>query len=213
MLLAEEAPDPATSEFARDLAAVEARPAGQVLLFGGHLLDRPDRPQPRFLPHLARPATEAIDREIERLAGPGTTAISGGACGGDLLFAEACLQRGIAVEIRIPLGITRFLETSVAFAGEEWTERFCAVTCNPGVDLTCISDEVGPPPEEVNPYERANRWLVTSARGTARDRLDVLALWDGLPDERPGGVAYLVEIARPFATSVEIISPHHLEPA
>jgi len=213
LLLAEEAPDPESSEFARDLAAVEARPGGRVLLFGGHLLDRPDRPEPRFPPDLAGRAVEAIHREIERLAGPGTIAISGGACGGDLLFAEVCLQHGIAVEVRIPFGIARFLETSVSFAGEEWTDRFCGIACDPGVDLTCMPEEVGPTPDGVDPHERANRWLVTSARGAARDHLDVLALWDGLPGEGPAGVAHLVEIVRPFATSIEVIDPHGLPAA
>ena len=51
-------------------------------------------------------------------------AISSGACGGDLLFAESCLQRRLRVEIYLPFVEEEFLEESINFAGEYWREKF-----------------------------------------------------------------------------------------
>jgi hypothetical protein len=62
----------------------------KVLLFSGHMIDAPDRPTPRFPPEKEPVAAVAIANTIVEIgAGPGDLAICGGACGGDLLFAEA----------------------------------------------------------------------------------------------------------------------------
>ena len=64
----------------------------QTILFTGHMVDAPGRATPRF------PATR-IDAAARRIAaalddigaGPEDLALTQGAAGGDLLFAEACL--------------------------------------------------------------------------------------------------------------------------
>ena len=69
----------------------------QVLLFSGHMIDAPDRPAPRF------PADKEPDRGGEdrrkrssNSAPVRTTSRSAqAAAGGDLLFLEACQQRGV----------------------------------------------------------------------------------------------------------------------
>jgi hypothetical protein len=57
-------------------------------------------------------------------AGAADVVISSGACGGDLLFAESCLQRRLRVEIYLPFVQEEFLNESVNFAGEHWRQKF-----------------------------------------------------------------------------------------
>src|SRR5882757_3497110 len=85
----------------------------QVFLFSGHMVDAPDRSPPRFPPDKEPLAAAAIDKLLDEL-GAGTTdvAISSGACGGDLLFAESCLQRRLRVEIYLPLMQEEFVKES-----------------------------------------------------------------------------------------------------
>ena len=71
---------------------------GTVLLFSGHMIDAPGRKQPRFPADKESIARDAIvDTLTQAGAGPGDLAICGAACGGDLIFAEACLARGMGL--------------------------------------------------------------------------------------------------------------------
>ena len=100
----------------------------QVFLFSGHMIDAPDRKDPRFPPDKEPIAAKAIADKLDALgAGPEDLAICGGACGGDLLFAEACLARGLKLELRIPFDEPTFIRKSVAFAPGNWTDRFYQV--------------------------------------------------------------------------------------
>jgi len=89
------------------------------------MIDAPDRSPPRFPPDKEPLAAAAIDKLLDEL-GAGTTdvAISSGACGGDLLFAESCLQRRLRVEIYLPFVQEEFLKESIDFSGEHWREKF-----------------------------------------------------------------------------------------
>src|ERR1043166_7173251 len=78
-----------------------ARPPRNVLLCSGHMIDAPDREDPRFPPSREPVAAAAIAQLLDSPeigAGAGDLAICGGACGGDLLFAEACLARGVGLD-------------------------------------------------------------------------------------------------------------------
>jgi tetratricopeptide (TPR) repeat protein len=58
-----------------------------VVVFTGHMIDRPGRQSQRFPPRLEKSIAAAIEKELEAMnAGFG---FSGGACGGDVLFLEA----------------------------------------------------------------------------------------------------------------------------
>jgi hypothetical protein len=73
------------------MSTVQAdRPPKNVVLFSGHMIDAPDRKAPRFPPDKASVAAAAIADTLAKIgAAAGDLAI----CGGDLLFAEACLTR------------------------------------------------------------------------------------------------------------------------
>lgn len=104
------------------LAVLDALPAATVLAFSGHMIDRPDRADPRFPPSL-EPAVAAAIRE--QLAGLGDAIVyTSAACGGDLLFIEAALAIGAEVNVVLPFARDEFVGTSVAFAGPSWVDRF-----------------------------------------------------------------------------------------
>lgn len=93
-----------------------------VVAFVGHMIDHPDRNTPRF------PA--AIEGQIKQSITSALNTINAriGYCslanGGDILFAEAMEELGGEVNLFLPFSQSDFLEASVSFAGEHWTERF-----------------------------------------------------------------------------------------
>jgi tetratricopeptide (TPR) repeat protein len=138
--------------FDRELEKVTTRQARwqprQVFLFSGHMIDAPNRPTPRFPADKESLATWAITAKLEELgAGPEDLALCGGACGGDLLFAEACLTRGVRLQIHLPFDEPEFLQRSVNYAGDGWRERFYAVKKNDKTRLLVMPDELGPLPK------------------------------------------------------------------
>ena len=109
---------------------------GRVVVFSGHMLDSPDRlaagESPRFPRHPALvAAVEAkIRARLEELnAKVGYCSL---ACGGDILFAEAMLDRGAELHVVLPFAQQDFRRTSVDFGQDgagwrEWRMRFDAV--------------------------------------------------------------------------------------
>jgi cytochrome c551/c552 len=53
-------------------------------------------------------------------------------------------------------------------------------------------------------WQRNNRWILHHAFATTADRVSVLALWNGLPGDGPGGVAGMVAAAQ--ASGAEVIT-------
>ncbi len=190
--------------------ALSRRPAAvtprHVLLCSGHMIDHPDRAEPRF-PAKAEPiAAAAIAAWLDHLqAGAEDLAISGGACGSDLLFAEACLARGVPLQVHLPFEEPKFLAASVTFAGDGWRDRFLAVTRNSLARVLVISEEVSPPPPDSNPHARNNLWMLHTAIACGPDRLRMVALWNGRAGDGPGGTGDMVERVRKRDGDVRIL--------
>lgn len=164
----------------------------QVFLFSGHMIDSPDRPEPRFPAALEAVAARAIGATLDKLgAGPEDLALCSGACGGDILFAEACLKRGVRLEVRLPFAITTFLEKSVSFAGEGWRVRFHAVKDNPLTTLSIMPDKPGVPPSDTTPYTSTNLWLLNSAFAWGEDKVHFICLWNRQGGDGTGGTEHM----------------------
>ena len=167
----------------------------KAVLFSGHMIDAPGREKPRFPPDKEPVAAGAIASALADLdVGPGDLSICGGACGGDLLFAEAALARGARLELYIPFEEPTFLEKSVDFAGGDWRARFFAAKAR-GV-LHVAPRELGPPQEGEDPYERNNRWMMDAALRFGADKVDVVCLWNGEGGDGPGGTQHMMEEVR-----------------
>lgn len=168
----------------------------QVLLFSGHMVDAPGRATPRFPADKVPLAAQAIAAALEALgAGAGDLALTQGAAGGDLLFAEACAARGVRVQLLQPLPEPEFIAASIlrSEGGEGWRQRYYDLKPRLGSPPRCLPDELGPPPQGVDVWERGNLWLLYTALACGFDKLRCLLLWDGGGGDGPGGTRHMKE--------------------
>ncbi|HEY9674866.1 MAG TPA: SLATT domain-containing protein [Waterburya sp.] len=179
----------------------------QVFLFCGHMIDSPKREEPRFPAAMESEARQRIEAVLERL-NPYSKCLAiapGAACGGDILFIEACLRRNMNVEIFLPFYQPEFIQDSVSFAGEDWVSRFYAIQNHPNVTIHLQPDRLGDVPEGDNAYERNNRWVLYSTLMYGIDRVRLVVLWDGKGGDAPGGTGDMVQQVRQLGGIVEHI--------
>jgi len=173
-----------------------AEPA-RVVLFSGHMIDRPDRAKPRFPEAKAAAAGQRIAAELDKLGvAPGDLGVTQAACGGDLLFAQACLARGMRMEICLPQREPDFLRDSVTFGASHWQDDYDTVKNNPDAKFRNILDDLGPAPEGVDIYDRCNRWTLYTALYKGLAKVSFVSLWDGGPGDGPGGAQHMVDLVR-----------------
>jgi tetratricopeptide (TPR) repeat protein len=92
-----------------------------IVAFIGHMIDQPQRSEPRFPAAIELKIKEAIIHSLRSInARIGYSSL---ACGGDILFAEAMAELGGEVTIFLPFDKDDFIATSVRFAGEHWVDR------------------------------------------------------------------------------------------
>jgi tetratricopeptide (TPR) repeat protein len=172
------------------------RPA-RVVVFSGHMIDRPDRAQPRFPEAKAGAAEQHIAEAIDKLGvGRGDLGVTQAACGGDLLFIRACLARGMRLEIYLPQHEPDFLRDSVSYGAAHWQDEYDAVRKHPDATFRVMPDELGPAPEGINLYDRCNRWMLYSGLSNGLSKVSFVALWDGRRGDGPGGTEHMIELVR-----------------
>ena len=180
-------------------------PLGQrALLFSGHMIDAPGRARPRFPPALEPAVDGAIRSAIDRI-GPdrGDVAICSGACGGDILFAEAVLDRGVPLRVYLAFDEPTFLEKSVNFADDRWTERYRAVVAR--AQRFIAPEVLGPLPDDVDPFERTNAWMLDEARRIAGVNVSFICVWNGEGGDGPGGTKHMIDVVREMGGDVSWI--------
>ena len=189
----------------------EKEPAN-VVLFSGHMVDMPDRATPRFPPAKVDAAAAKITAALDEIgASEGDLGIAQAARGGDLLFARACLARGMRLLILLPFEQPEFLQRSVASAGQRWFDDFDAVVQDQRTTLRIMPRELGPVPEGADAFERCNRWLLHTALSQGVRRLSFVALWDGGGGDGPGGTEHMVKLVRQLTgREPQIIDPAEL---
>ena len=168
----------------------------RVLLFSGHMIDAPGRQPPRFPSEKESVAAQKIAEMLAKLgAGPEDLALTQGASGGDLLFTEACQQRGVKVQWLQPFDEPEFIQRSVICSDEAWRDRYlkakAVLTITPGV--RAAPAELGLPSKGVDPYERCNLWLLYTALSYGISKVQFVCLWDGGGGDGPGGTAHMYE--------------------
>jgi hypothetical protein len=170
---------------------IDAAP-DKVFLFSGHMIDAPTRDRPRFPPQEEATAKTAITALLDRLgASAQCLAVCSGACGGDLLFAEAVLQRRVALEMYLPFDPPEFEKRSVDFAGAEWRARFeaaCAAST-----LHVMPRERDALPAGTDPYEQNNRWMLDAASRYGAEKVDFICLWNGQDGDGLGGAQHMMQ--------------------
>jgi len=185
-----------------------------VVVFSGHMIDNPrDRGEgkakpPRFPPSKIEAAAARIRVALDEIgAGAGDLGLCGGASGGDLLFAKACLERGMRVELHLARHENEFLAESVTFADPDrrWERMFMQVKANPASAVRVMPEELGPSPEGVSVHDRCNRWILYTALSQGLSKTSFVTLWDGAPGDGPGGTENMVELVRKLTGRQPII--------
>lgn len=169
---------------------------GQVLLFAGHMVDAPGRATPRFPAARVAAASLAIERALVDLhAGPGDMAFSQGAAGGDLIFAEVCAARGVALQLLLPLTEASFVRHSLlpSSDGRQWLRRYRVLSARLAQPPRILPDDPRADPARANVFERCNQWLLETALACGAGRLCLVCLWDGQVGDASGGTAHMVE--------------------
>jgi hypothetical protein len=190
-----------------------AAPPRQTILFTGHMVDAVDRPQPRFPAAKVVAAARRIAAALAEIAaGRDDLALTQGAAGGDLLFAEACLARRVPLRLLLPLAATEFAATSLRPVedGAEWEARFHAVVARLDEPPREAPRVLGPLAPGADPFVRANLWLLDSALAHGADRLCCICLWDGAGGDGPGGTGHLVAAVDAAGGRVLRIDTHSL---
>lgn len=180
-------------------------PMPAVVLFAGHMVDRPDRTPPRF-PEDRCPAVAAAIRAWlgGREVGCG---FSSAACGADILFQEALADCGADRRVILPFPEEMFLRTSVDVdESGAWADRFRAVLA--GARVVRASRTPLRHPELSFAY--ANQLILGLARSRAEQLgapLEALVVWDGRPGDGNGGTANVVATCQRLGIPVHSIDP------
>lgn len=166
-----------------------------VFLFSGHMIDAPQRPQPRFPAAMEAEAQQKIEAVLTKLKAESNhlAIVPGIACGGDILFLEACLERQMQIEAYLPFKPDKFVEQSVSFAGDDWVERFYRIKNHPLVRIHLQLEEIGGVPRGENPFERNNLWALHSSLEYGINQVRLIVLWDGKGGDGKGGTFDMVK--------------------
>jgi len=182
----------------------ELLPMPRVVVFSGHMMDRPGRTEPRFPPGAEPAVAKALAERLETLqAGFG---YAGAAAGGDLLFHEAMRARGGEVSVVLPYPETEFIEDSVAtVAGPRWAERFASALTGAADVMVATGGRFvlgGVLHQYANDLMLGMGVIRAAELGTA---VHPLVLWNGEPGDGPGGTASAVRDWKGRGYPVEII--------
>lgn len=176
-----------------------------VVVFTGHMVDRPGRDVPRFPPQLEPAVQQAIRLRLEELsAGFG---FASAACGSDILFHEAILEMRGETQVVLPYQRELFARESVDIVpGANWTRRYESVLARAAdVDEASTQSRAGGSVV----FEFTNLMLhgLASVRAEQLEtRLVPLVVWDGKPGDGAGGTASTVERWRALGLGVDIIN-------
>jgi class 3 adenylate cyclase len=164
-----------------------------VMLFSGHMVDKPGRARPRFPPGMEAEVAARI-RDAVSAIGP-AAAYGSAACGADILCLEAVENAGGELHIVLPFPAADFRRVCVEFAGTgNWGERFDRLL-ESAVSVHVVSDHFATGSDST--FEYAN--LVLTGLGKLRARMLEtsavgLAVWDGHPGDGPVGTASMVQV-------------------
>jgi class 3 adenylate cyclase len=181
-------------------------PMPRVVVFAGHMIDRPGREVPRFPADRAAAVAQAIQDWLFRNdAGFG---FSSAACGGDILFQEAfAMLRGERYVV-LPFPEESFRRTSVERDGPtEWGPRFEAVVTGA---TRVVRASRTPLRDESVSYEYANQLIFGLARARATElgaALETLVVSDGQSGDGDGGTSAVVSLSRRLGIPVHVVDP------
>ena len=174
-----------------------------VVIFSGHMVDAPDRQIPRFPPRFVEAVAEQI--RITLGACDAQIGISSAACGSDLLFIEAMLQRDAEIQVVLPWRKDEFKQTSVSAAGADWERRFDRAL-EEATSVTFLSQQGAPSGNLGYVYcnDCMNGMALFRAQKLGSD-VQPIAVWDGQRGDGLGGTSSFVEFWTQRNRKVEVV--------
>lgn len=133
--------------------------------------------------------TREVEDTLERWGvGPGTTVLTGGARGADILAAEAGLRRGARVRLCLALPPDEFEKRSVELPDSDWAIRFRDLLQRCELEVLSSGDGAA---DSRDVFARANIRLVELAHSLSTTP-HALIVWNGKRGDGPGGTADFV---------------------
>jgi class 3 adenylate cyclase len=161
-----------------------------VVVFTGQPLDRPGE-GPHFPPGLEAAVRGEIARTLDEIGAQ--IGYSMAACGSDLLFIEAMLERGAEVNVVLPFALDDFIAAEVRYAGPRWEMRFRnALKLASTVTYATEERFLG----HAMLYRFANQCLhglATLRAGFLGASPSLLAVWDMMPGSLVGGAGDFID--------------------
>lgn len=184
----------------------------RIAVFTGHLIDTPNRREPRFPPHLETQVYQAIRQKLEEHNIQ--FGYSSAACGSDILFLEAVLERSGEIHIVLPYPEAEFRRDCVdVISGSNWGERFSRLL----QQASSVNVAVNSVYEEDTSIYKYTHSLLHGLAKMRSQNLDTelvpMAVWDENPGNSLGGTATMVKTWHQRGYKVEIIHPQFLEPS
>ncbi|QEM08543.1 hypothetical protein [Mucilaginibacter rubeus] len=173
------------------------------ILFTGHMIDKAGRPKERFPAYKEHDARIKIKDKLSEAinnADASFMGIAGGACGGDILFHELCIELGIPSTVYLALPPAEFKKASVSFAGQTWDERFDHLLQVVPFSILAANED-----KSLTIWEQANLWMLDDALKSGGENMNLIALWDGQGGDDKGGTQHMVEKAREMSADVEVV--------
>lgn len=174
------------------------------ILFSGHMIDRADSTFPSRFSTAGEPKVKsAISTALKDLLSIHTPmqGIASGACGGDILFLEACLELGIPATMYLPHPPAVFKQRSVDIGGPAWVPRFDHLLRQLPVYM------LEQAASNTNVYKQVNDWMLKDALANGREHMTLLVVWDGIRQVGKGGTASMVETVEAYDVAIRIIAP------
>ena len=182
-------------------AVLPPAPPQRMILFTGHQIDRPGRPEPRFPAGKESVAREAIRDAVTQVLArnPSAVGIAGCANGGDIVFHEVCADLGVPTTPYLAVPADLYVPQSVAPAGPEWVQRFWAIQARtpsaPVLARTLQTPGWLRHRAGYSLWQRNNLWILNEALSTGARNVTLIALWNCQRGDGPGGTSDMISRA------------------
>ena len=179
-------------------------PIPKVVVFAGHMIDRPERARPRFPAALELPVRTALRDRLRKIGA--LVGYASAACGSDILFLETLLELDGEVHVVLPYDKDIFVGDSVDIVpGSDWKDRYEKVLSRATRVVTASNEKMAGGSVS---YDYANLVLHGLASVRARELetdLTALAVWDGRIGDGPGGTASVIRHWQKLGLPIERI--------
>ena len=176
-----------------------------TILFTGHMIDKEEREEPRFAAAKENEIKEVMREQLlneTAFAKKAVRGIASGACGGDILFHELCMEYNIPTHIYLAMPAAEFKKTSVSFAGKNWENRFDNLVNK--LPASILPNEKVQN-NKVNVWEQTNLLMLKKALENGGENMSLIAVWDGEKGDGDGGTEHMIKIAKEKGARINII--------